>query len=246
MDDHYELLTDVDYTGDVDEDDWNRVTKTVRRALGELMQKVMYAGCLTTSGWRITTGKTIGAGEGIVDECYCQTTSATDISGLLTNGAKNYVWLVTNSDSATDGAVVAQASLAPVAPAYACKLGSITLDALGAVTHVDNDDEDFLRDYSFPLRWRRVQFNEVVNIPLSTYADLEVDHSADVTFNCAFCPVITSIDDGCRAVLQLNGTTQGKFTVRVYNDGEYTYGYGYEYGYGTLEEVHIVGERWGV
>lgn len=256
MDDHYDLDTTLEYGGDATGAKWRRMTKTLRRVVGELMQKVMYSGSLTTSDWRIADDKTIGAGEGIVDECYCETTSTTDISSLLTSNATNYIYLITDADSATDGTIVAQASLLASAPSYACCLGSITLDASGNVTAVDNDDEDFPRDYALPLRWRRVQFEVVETIPQGTYADVEIDHSGDIEFVHGFCPKISSIDTGCRAVLQLNGTTNAKFTMRVYNDGTwaygygyavpYEYGYGYAYGYGTLEEVRIIGERWGI
>ena len=247
MDNHFGLLVDTDYSGDVTGANWNRVTKTVRRALGELLQKIVGPGCLTTSDWRIDTDKTIGAGEGVVKDCYCETTEDTDISSLLTNGATNYIYLTIDSDtSPTDGDVVAQASLSTTVPSGACRLGSITLDGAGAVTAVDNDDEDYLRDYLLTLNRRRVQFDEVVTVALGDYADLEVDHSADVTFTEAFVPKITSIDEGVRAELLLEGTTNGKFTLRLYNDGSYTAGYGYEYGYGGLDEVRVQGERWGI
>lgn len=256
IDDHYELLTNVLYTGDVDEDDWNRVTQMIRRAVGETMQKIIYAGCLTTSDWRLAMDKTIGPGEGTIDECYCQTAGTTDISAILVNGATNYIWLITNSDSTTDGDIVPQSSLIPIAPDYGCQLGSITLNALGVATAVDNDNEEFLREYSLPLHWQRVQFDEVVTVPFGEWVDVEIDHSMYVVFVHAFCPKLSYIDPGCRAVLQMNGTTNGQFTMRVYNDGEwgwfwggggaYGYGYGYEYGYGDLTEVHIVGERWGI
>ena len=252
MDDHFGLLTDTDYTGDVTGANWNRVTKTIRRVVGEMVQKIIYAGCLTTSDWRIATGKTIGAGEGIVDDTYCETTTTTDISALLVDGATNYVYLLDNSDSPTDGDIVAAASILASAPDYACRLGSITLNALGAVTAVDNDDEDFMRDYALPLRWRRYQFDSTVTVPYGTYADIEIDHSADVTFVHAFAPKLSSITENTRATLAMHGTTNGKFTMRIYNDGLWGYGYGaggYGYGYGytpLLTSVRVIGERWGI
>lgn len=248
MDDHFGLLTDADYSGNVTAVQLNRWNQVIRRNLGEAMQKVLTPGCLSLTDWRLVSDKTIGAGEGIVNDCYCQTIASTDITSLLTNGATNYVYLTINSStSPTDGVIVAQATVtAGAAPDTACKLGSITLDGAGAVTAVDNDDEDFLRDYAIPLRWRRVQFDEVIEVTLGEYADLEVDHSGDVDFTIPTTPKITSIDDGVRAELLLNATDGGKFTLRLHNDGDYTVGTGYDTGYGTLTQVRVVGERWGI
>jgi hypothetical protein len=56
----------------------------------------------------------------------------------LTNGAVNYVFVTATEDTASQGSVSFLAQLQPAPPAGGLALGTITLDAEGAVTAVDN------------------------------------------------------------------------------------------------------------
>ena len=100
-----DILTSEDFVTEA----WvQRLVKVFDRVVGEFLQQWMRGGVI--SGWSLGADKTVSPGEGIVNGCHCKTSVATDISGILTNGATNYVYAVTTANSAPEGDVAFQAT----------------------------------------------------------------------------------------------------------------------------------------
>lgn len=81
---------------------WNDTVAAIDRIAVQGV-KARWNGVL--SGWALTSGlSTVTAGEGLVGPCWCQTTASASISNLAA-GSTNYVYAVTNSDSAHSGTI---------------------------------------------------------------------------------------------------------------------------------------------
>jgi hypothetical protein len=117
----------------------DRPARTVDRVLGALARRLLSAGVY--AGWAIGEDQTVSAGSGLVAGAWGETSAAQAISGL-TNGAVNYVWAHATADTAPSGTVNFSAQLQPTTPPNAIRLGTLTLDAQGAVTNVDNAGSD--------------------------------------------------------------------------------------------------------
>ena len=117
----------------------DRPARTVDRVLGALARQLLSAGVY--AGWAILEDKTVSAGSGLIAGAWGETTVAQAISGL-TSGAVNYVCAHATADTPPSGTVNFVAQLQPTAPPSAIRLGTITLDAEGAVTNVDNSSGD--------------------------------------------------------------------------------------------------------
>lgn len=131
----YGLAADLGTDDFIEPSHHNRLAETVDRVLGSLVEKVLGRGVF--AGWELTSGKQVTAGEGLVGNCWCASSVNSAISGL-TVGAVNYVYAVPTADSAPEGTVVFAAQLAPPGPGGSVYLGTMTLDAAGTVTAVDN------------------------------------------------------------------------------------------------------------
>ncbi|MEN6343912.1 MAG: hypothetical protein ABFE16_01345 [Armatimonadia bacterium] len=131
----YGLATDLGTDDFIEPGHHNRLAETIDRVLGSLVEKVLGRGVF--AGWELTSGKQVTAGEGLVGNCWCTTTVNSAISGL-TAGALNHVYAVATGYSAPEGTVAFAAQLAPPGPGGSVYLGTMTLDAGGTVTAVDN------------------------------------------------------------------------------------------------------------
>jgi len=114
----------------------NRLADTVDRALGEFLTHVIAAGA--QDGWEIELTKEVSAGRGLISACWCQTGAAQAIE-QLTNDAVNHVYGVLDETSAPEGTAQFVAQVAPPGPGGSILLGTIELDAGGAVVTIDND-----------------------------------------------------------------------------------------------------------
>jgi hypothetical protein len=188
------------------------------------------------SGWLIQTGKTVTAGEGLVGGCWCETVVSTDISALLTNNQVNYVYAIADSTSPQDGTIDILVSLSSTAPSGGVRLGSITLNSSGVVTAVDNNDDNYRRDYLPQLRMNNLEGVYSTTILGGLYEDVEVDHSDERTFNIGLVPTFSAVTAGCRIELMLEDYSNSKFTVRIYNDAGTAYN----------NAVSFTWNRWGM
>jgi len=133
---HYGLTTDVVTDDFVQPQDNNRAADVLDRVLWNFLSKLMADGAL--SGWLIQNDKTVAAGEGLVDGCWCQTLAAQSILNL-TSGAVNYVFGQKDATSADQGTIAFHASTSPTKPSGEVYLGTIQLDAGGGVVSFDNN-----------------------------------------------------------------------------------------------------------
>lgn len=133
---HYGLTTGVVTDDFVQPADNNRAADVLDRVVWSFLSKVMADGAL--SGWPIQNDKTVAAGEGLVDGCWCETAAAQSIGGLA-NGAVNYVFGQTDGTSADQGTIAFYASTSSTKPEGEVYLGTIELDGAGAVVSIDNN-----------------------------------------------------------------------------------------------------------
>lgn len=150
--DNYQFVTAVVVDDFVEPSHNNRLADTVDRVLGTVLRRLMTGGVY--EGWSIQADKTVGPGQGLVGACWCQTTAAQAIEGL-TNDALNHVFIETNTDSAPEGTVRVFAQLSSTGPTDSVYLGTIELDAAGAVITIDNAADGVDRQ-CYPLAWRRL------------------------------------------------------------------------------------------
>ena len=116
----------------------DRPARTVDRVLGALARRVLSNGVY--EGWELQGDKTVSAGAGLLAGAWGETGSAQAISGL-THGATNYVFALPTEETAPEGTVAFAGQLQPLAPPGGLALGSLTLDAEGEVTEIDNHGE---------------------------------------------------------------------------------------------------------
>jgi len=135
---NYSLPTGHQTDDIIQPDHVNRLADAMDRILWNFLAKLMADGAL--SGWEIQNDKTVSAGEGLIDGCWCSTSAAFSISGL-TNGAVNYVFGQRSADSAWTGGVSFYASTNSTKPTGHIYLGTIELDANGDVVSIANDAE---------------------------------------------------------------------------------------------------------
>lgn len=175
----YALPTGLHADDLIQPDHHNRIADTLDRVLGSALQKLLPDGPL--AGWLITEDKQVAAGEGLVAGCWCDTDAAQDITGL-TDGLVNYVFAVATASSADLGQVAFAAQPGPTGPANAAFLGTITLDAQGQVTELDNHVDGVSRNLQ-RLEIRHVAGSgTVAGVPDGETVTVPVDHSADAQF----------------------------------------------------------------
>lgn len=157
----------------------NRIADTVDRVMGEALQHLVPAG--VHEGWEITADKEVTPGEGLVAGCWCHTSSAQRISGVV-NGTTNSVYAVAIESSAPTGAVAFVAETTPPGPGKAVFLGTLTLDAEGNVTGVDNRAAGVQRN-CHRIEIGRLEGSGVLeSVPGGGTVGVTVDHSAMGSF----------------------------------------------------------------
>lgn len=173
--DNYGFATGVAVDDFVQPEHNNRIADTVDRVLGAVLTKIVRAGVF--EGWSILVDGSVGAGQGLVAACWCETSQAQAIVGL-TNDAVNHVFLEAGSNGPTDGGVNVFAQLSSSGPTDAIYLGTISLDATGAVTAVNNLAPGVDRQ-CFPLAWTTLSGSGTISaVPAGGQASVYVAHQA--------------------------------------------------------------------
>lgn len=236
--------------------DQQKLVKVLDRCVGSAFNGAPVAGVI--SGWSISAAKTITAGSAIVGGCYCVTLVATDISDILSANAVNYVYAAADATSPDDGTVTFGKVASPaLLPSQAIQLGTIILNAGGAVTAQDDNPDTFLRDYMPPVR-RRIIPQQTVRDP-DTSAEyltiepgssliVEVDHSAIVTFTQPLALYITT-DPDVNVTPLADALSGSVFRLQIDNNWTDAYGGGYPdyaYGYGVQNQVQVLWQRDGL
>ncbi|MBU0610887.1 MAG: hypothetical protein KKI08_23610 [Armatimonadetes bacterium] len=179
---NYGLAVGVVTDDIVEPDHHNRVAATLDRVLGGVIRNLMADGA--HEGWLLNLDGEVTAGEGLVAGCWCRTTEAAATSGL-TNSATNHVFARTNSGSAPDGTVEFVAQLTAEKPEGAVYLGTVEVDAGGAVTAVDNDADGVDRN-CFSLEISEISDSGVLEgfygLSEGEMALIEVEHAAEGEF----------------------------------------------------------------
>jgi hypothetical protein len=147
--DNYQFVTDVAVDDFVQPEHNNRIADTVDRVLGSVLRRLLSAGAY--EGWTIETDATVVAGQGLVADCWCETTQAQAVTGL-TSDAVNHVFLEATADGPPDGTVNVFAQLSADGPADAIYLGTIELDAACEVVAIDNS-ADGVERACYPIAW---------------------------------------------------------------------------------------------
>jgi hypothetical protein len=172
---NYGFATDVAVDDFVQPAHNNRIADTVDRVLGGVLKNLMRPGVL--EGWSILADRTVGVGQGLVAACWCQTTQAQAIVGL-TDDAVNHVFLEADADGPTGGSVNVFAQLSSSGPTGAIYLGTIGLDAAGAVTAINNDAPGVDRQ-CHPLAWSTLSgAGTIAAVPAGGEASDLVSHQA--------------------------------------------------------------------
>jgi hypothetical protein len=133
---HYGLTTGVVSDDFIQPEHNNRAADVLDRVVWNALSKLLADGAY--SGWLMQSSKTVTPGEGLVNGCWCATLAAQAITGL-TNGAVNYVFGQTDATSAPEGTIAFYGSTSPTKPSGHVYLGTIELDAGGAVVTIDNE-----------------------------------------------------------------------------------------------------------
>lgn len=150
MTENYGFVTEVAVDDFVQPEHNNRLVDTVDRVLGSVLRRLLTAGAY--EGWAILADKTVGAGQGLVSACWCQTVSAQPITGL-SNGALNHVFAAATANAGVDGGITVFAQLSALGPTDSVYLGTIELDGDGEVVAIDNAAQGVQRQ-CWPLAWR--------------------------------------------------------------------------------------------
>jgi len=174
---HYGLAAGVVSDDFVQPDHQNRVAETLDRVVGNVVKQLISAGVY--SGWLIQEDKTVSAGQGLVQGCWCGTSSDQAITGLQ-DDAVNYVFAVANDQSSDKGAVDFSAQLTAEGPSGAVYLGTMELDSGGEVVGIDNTAAD---RGCFPLLTATVSGSgEIAEVPGGGQVSFEIDHGEAASF----------------------------------------------------------------
>ena len=172
---NYKLLTDVVNDDFVQPEHNNRVANTVDRTLGTFLRRIITAGVF--DGWEITAAKQVDTGEGLIAACWCTTVADQDIDDL-TDGAVNYVFAEVTDTSGADGSVSFRAQTSGSGPTGSVLLGTIELDAGGAVVEINNNAAGVQRQ-CYPIAWRALAGGgTVADVPAGNEVVLTVSHDA--------------------------------------------------------------------
>jgi len=175
---HYGLAAGVVSDDFVQPDHQNRVAETLDRVVGNVVKQLISSGVY--SGWLIQEDKTVGAGQGLVQGCWCGTSSDQAITGLQ-DDAVNYVFAVANDQSPNQGAVDFSAQLTAEGPSGAVYLGTIELDSGGEVVEIDNTTG--ADRGCFPLLTETVNGSgEIAEVLGGGQVSFEIDHGEAVSF----------------------------------------------------------------
>jgi len=174
---HYGLAAGVVSDDFVQPDHQNRVAETLDRVVGNVVKQLISAGVY--SGWLIQEDKTVSAGAGLVQGCWCDTSSDQAITGLQ-DDAVNYVFAVANGQSPDKGAVDFAAQLTAEGPSGAVYLGTMELDSGGEVVEIDNTGAD---RGCFALLSETVSGSgEIEAVPGGGQVSFEIDHGEAASF----------------------------------------------------------------
>ena len=174
---HYGLAAGVVSDDFVQPDHQNRVAETLDRVVGNVVKQLISAGVY--SGWLIQENKTVSAGAGLLQGCWCGTSSNQAITGLQ-DDAVNYIFAVANDQSPDKGAVDFSAQLTAEGPTGAVYLGTIELDSGGEVVEIDSSVAE---RGCFPLLTETVSGNgEIEEVPGGGQVSFEIDHGEAASF----------------------------------------------------------------
>ncbi len=175
---HYGLAAGVISDDFVQPDHQNKVAETLDRVVGNVVKQLISAGVY--SGWLIQEDKTVSAGQGLVQGCWCDTSSNQAITGLQ-DDAVNYVFAVANDQSPDQGAVDFSGQLTAEGPSGAVYLGIIELDNGGEVVEIDNTSG--ADRGCFPLLTATVSGSgEIGEVPGGGQISFDIDHRAAANF----------------------------------------------------------------
>ncbi len=192
----------------------DRTARVVDRVLGNLVRRLLAAGVY--AGWLIGEDKTVGAGWGILDGACGLTETDQAISGL-TEEAVNYVFAVPTEQTAPEGMVAFAAQTGPVGPAGGLYLGTVTLDAEGAVLAVNNQARGVDRGV-FLLRSRTLSgTEELLDVAPEETVAVEVSHAALAVPGA----ISMSVSEGFSLAVEEAWRGDG-FRLLVTNEGEET------------------------
>lgn len=225
---------------EVGEDDWNRLTEGLDRLLGAVFGTVLKG---VINGWEIQSDGTITAGNGIVGKVACATTTATDLSPQVIADTRNFVYATPGTDAIETGLVTFVVTSNITVPAGGVRLGAFDVSALGVITNVDNNPNDYLRDYALAVAFNYITDTITATIVPGAVVEIEVDHTAERIFTVAFPPEIITISEGFTATIihrTPEGTVftpSGGFIIEVaHADGG---------SYSTPDALTITWGRWG-
>lgn len=180
----------------IEPDHHNRVAESLDSVVGGFLFGLIGMGA--ASGWEIGGDKSVGAGSGLVDACWCRT-AAPQAIGNLSNGAVNHVFACATSASAPHGEVSFVAQSALPGPERSVYLGTVTLDGEGAVTDVNNEAPGTQRQ-CHSLRWGRASRTGVVEgVAAGDSVRVTVDHGAEADFRLPGALSVECLTEGFSA-----------------------------------------------
>lgn len=192
----------------------DRTARVVDRVLGSLVRRLPAAGVY--EGWLIGEDKTVGPGWGILGGACGLTETAEAIVGL-TSAAVNYVYAVPTAETAPEGTVVFAAQTGSAKPAGALYLGTLTLDAGGAVLEVNSQAEGVDRG-AFPLQSRTLRgTEELLDVEPEQTVAVEITHAPLAVPGA----ISASVSEGFSCAIEEAWRGDG-FRLLVTNEGEET------------------------
>jgi len=160
----------------------------------------------------------VSAGQGLVQGCWCTTSSDQAITGLQDDNV-NYVFAVANDQSPDKGTVDFSAQLSATGPSGAVYLGSVELDSDGAVVEIDNTSS--ADRGCFPLLTRTVGGNgQIEAVPGGGQIHFEIDHGEAANFLVPGAIEFEAVGDNFE--IELHKTYQkAQFEVVATNSSSY-------------------------
>jgi hypothetical protein len=210
---HYQLAAGVAIDDVIAPEHQNRLAEVLDRVVGRVVKKLLTAG--VHEGWELSSAGEVGAGSGLVGGCWCETAEAQEI-GDLTSGAVNYVYAVSEEDSAPAGSVAFLATLSSTPPGEAVYLGTVEVDGQGAIVAVDSAASGVARQ-CWPLQWGQARGEGTVEgVEAQETVSVTVAHG--VSFRVPGALSVESESANFRWTVRETHEAEG-FTLEVTNEG---------------------------
>lgn len=210
---HYQLTAGVTVDEVIAPEHQNRLAEVVDRVVGQVVKRLLTAG--VHEGWELTSEGEVGPGSGLVSGCWCATAEAQGISDL-TPGAMNYVYAVSDEDSAPTGSVVFLATLSSTPPGEAVYLGTLEVDGQGEIGAVDSAAAGVARQ-CWPLQWGQARGEGVAEeVAAEETVSVRVEHG--VSFRVPGALSVESESEDFSWVVRETHEAGG-FTLEVTNEG---------------------------